>query len=73
MTILGYIADAWILGTYALLARTGRERPFHWANAIGCAPIIVLEVQAGAYVPLVLTSVFGAIGWFGVLRNKEHK
>lgn len=69
VTLVGYCADLWIVATYLLLARTGRERPFHWANAVGCVPIIATEVAVGAWVPLVLTVAFGAFGWIGVLRK----
>lgn len=69
LTAIGFVADLWILGTYALLARTGRALPFHWANAIGSVPIVFGEIVLGAYVPLVLTATFGVIGVFGVARR----
>lgn len=71
VTLAGYLADAWVLTTYAILARTSRALAFHWANAIGCVPIILGELALRAYVPLVLTSVFGALGWVGVLRRQK--
>lgn len=73
ISTLGYIADAWILATYAILARGGAERPFHWANAIGCVPIIIGELILGAYVPMVLTIAFGAIGWYGLYSTRIPK
>lgn len=70
MTVLAYIADAWILGTYALMSWRGRfTRWFHLANAIGCAPIIAIEVAVGAWPALVLTASFGALGWFGLRQR----
>lgn len=73
ISTLGYIADAWILAMYAILARGGAERPFHWANAIGCLPIIIGELILGAYVPMVLTVAFGAIGWYGLYSSRIPK
>lgn len=70
LTALGYVVDAWILGTYWLLARTGRARPFHLANALGCLPVIALELHEGAGVPLVLTAAFGALGWAGLVSRR---
>ena len=69
LSLLAYLADAIILLTYALTA-TGRWRSvtFHLANALGCFPIIAIEVVAGAWPALVLTAAFGIIGWVGVLK-----
>lgn len=69
--VVGYVATAWILIAYFVLARTGRQQPFHWANAVGSVPIIVGEVAVGAYVPLVLTVTFGALGWVGVFSHRD--
>jgi hypothetical protein len=69
VTILGFMADAWILSTYALLAHKKIAKPFHWANAIGCFPLIVGEIVVHAWPPLVLTVSFGALGWVGVLQT----
>lgn len=69
VTLVGYLADAWILGAYAMLARKGRAAPFHWANALGCLPIIATELAVDAYVPMVLTATFGVIGWLGILHR----
>lgn len=71
MTVLGYIATVWILTTYAVLVRCSNPRPFHWANAVGCVPLIVGEIAVGAGPPLVLTTAFGVVGWVGVLRGQR--
>lgn len=60
---LGWAATAWVLVTYAVMARTGRERPFHWANALGCVPLIALNVLAGVWPAVVLNVTFGLLGW----------
>lgn len=71
MTFLAYLADGWILGTYGLMAwRPRRVRWFHLANGVGCAPIIAIEVAAGAWPALVLTASFGALGWFGLWKTR---
>lgn len=71
LSVLGYASTAWILLTYGVLARTGKHaRDFHLANAIGCLPVIVVEVRLGAYVPLVLTAAFGALGWLGLFKGR---
>lgn len=69
LTAVAYLADAVILGSYGFLARTGRSRPFHWANAVGCVPLLAVEVVAHAWPPLVLTAAFGAIGLAGLVRS----
>lgn len=65
--VLGYVASAAILVVYLLLAAK-RVRPivFHWANALGWPPVVASELAHDAYVPLVLTVFFGAIGTLGV-------
>lgn len=69
LTAVAYLADASILATYYLTTRGRSIRWFHWANAIGCFPIIATEIVVGAWPALVLTAAFGAIGWSGVLRR----
>lgn len=70
LSVLGYASTAWILLTYGVLARTGKVRAFHLANAVGCVPIGIGEVLLGAYVPLVLTASFGALGWLGLFKGR---
>lgn len=69
ITALAYIADVWILGAYAVAATSGRVRWFHLANAVGCYPILAVEVVAHAWPALILTAAFGAIGTVGVARS----
>jgi hypothetical protein len=71
LSALAYTADAVILGTYFVMARWNRPRAFHWANALGCFPLLVVEIRAALYEPLVLTAAFGAIGWLGVWRTRR--
>lgn len=69
ITVLAYIADAWVLGTYALMSyRRDKARWFHLANGVGCIPVMATEVAVGAWPPLVLTASFGALGWFGLRK-----
>lgn len=69
--LLGYLADVWILGTYAVMtARPQHARSFHWANAIGCVPLLVAEVNAGLWQVVAITGTFGVLGWFGVWRTR---
>lgn len=63
-----YVASALIVVAYLRLASTGASRAFHWANALGCMPIHVSEAATHARPAMVLTSFFGAAGWYGVLR-----
>jgi len=60
----------WILGGYAWAVRTQRQRPFHWANAIGCVPLLIAEVGAGLWQVVAITGTFGALGWLGVWGKK---
>lgn len=65
LDIIAYLADIAILATYAATAKGRAVRWFHLANAIGCFPVIGVEVVAGAWPPLVLTAAFGVIGSVG--------
>lgn len=70
MTLVAYLADAWVLATYLLTARGRPARWFHWANAVGAGPIAYTEVVTGAFAALVLTVTFGLIGAYGVLWRR---
>lgn len=70
--ILAYIADVAIVAAYLYFARTGRARPFHWANALGCLPVIATEIVAHAFPPLILTAFFGLGGWYGIVKRRER-
>lgn len=72
LTLLGYLADVAILTTYAYLARTGRARPFHAANAIGAVPLLVIETTTGAWPVVPLTLTFAVLGIVG-LTSKETR
>lgn len=72
LTVLGYLADLWILATYALLARTGRPRAFHCANAIGCIPLLTAEALTHLWPVMLLTGAFGAIGWVGLIQDRAR-
>lgn len=69
-SLVGWAAVAWVLGTYAIMARTGRDRPFHWANALGCFPLIILNAGAGLWFAVVLNATFGVLGWVA-LKNGD--
>ena len=69
--LAGYIADAWVILAYGYLARTSEVRPFHYANAVGCFPVMGTEIVVGAWVPLVLTAFFGALGWYGLISKTK--
>jgi uncharacterized protein YqgC (DUF456 family) len=69
LSVLAYGADAAVLATYWHLARTGSARLFHWANAIGCLPLIGVELVAHLYQPLILSVAFGIIGALGVWKD----
>lgn len=71
LKLIADIATANIIGTYVLAAlHPERQRPFHWANAIGCVPLIAVEAMAGVGQAVVLSAMFGAAGWLGVWRTR---
>lgn len=72
LSISGYAADAWILFTYWLLARGGKARAFHLANAIGCIPLISIEALQHAWPVIPLTATFGVIGAWGLLKELDR-
>lgn len=71
LSLVALAANVWILATYALLARTGRERPFHWANAIGCLPLLAVELVTGAWSIVPLSLTFGVLGLVGVMKKEK--
>lgn len=73
LAILCYMADVAILSTYFLTARNPKNvRWFNWANAIGCIPLILLEVGVGLWQPVILTGFFGIIGWYGLIYDRKR-
>lgn len=71
LNLFGYLADAWILSSYAVLARSGRPSAFHMANAIGCIPLIAIEITQHAYPVLPLTGTFGVLGMYGAWKERN--
>lgn len=66
---LGYAADGAILSTYWYLSATGKALRFHLANALGCIPLIAIEVHQAAWPVLPLTAAFGVIGTYGLWKD----
>jgi hypothetical protein len=75
LSLLVYVSDVFVLGTYGLLAimHERAERWFHWANALGGAPTILFELHARAYPVMPLTVTFCVLGWVGVWRTRGRK
>ena len=69
LNLVGYLADAWIVGTYLLVQRGHPLSWMNYANAIGCIPIIAVELLTHAYPPLVITAAFGIAGLYGIVRS----
>lgn len=70
LNAVAYLADVAILAAYAYLARTGRPRPFHWANALGAIPLLGVEIATGALPVIPLTLTFGVLGALGLFRKE---
>lgn len=72
MTLLqffGYLSDVWVLGAYFWFVHSGKHQLlFHWANALGAAPVLIAEVQLGAWQVLPLTATFCVVGWYGIAK-----
>lgn len=69
ITIIAYVASAWLLFTYYLTTRHKHHVWFHWANFLVSIPLGWVEVIQKAYPPLVVTVAFGFIGAYGVLEH----
>lgn len=69
ITILAYLADAAILGTYALMVQGHSQRWFHWANALGGPPLLAVEIVTKAWPVLPITAVFSTLAWVGIARR----
>lgn len=73
LSILGYLADAAILGAYFWMTRwPQRAIWFHWANAVGCIPLVGIEIVTHAWPVLPLTATFGVLGAYGVRRQRPR-
>ncbi len=68
--ILSWIATACIVLTYLLINVYPKWRfAFNLANAIGAVPLSIVEITARAWSPIYITTFFGLIGLFGVIRK----
>lgn len=80
LSFIVYIADVFILGTYALLAAVSphaspwvqrkRAQWFHWANMAGGAPTLIYEATVHAWPVMPLTGVFCLVGTIGTWRSR---
>ena len=61
-----YLADAWILSTYWILAQRGRAQPYHYANALGGALLLAFEISLKAWPVAALTAVYIIIATKGI-------
>ena len=69
-------ANAVIIACYFNLATDPSKesrRSFHWANALGCFPVLAVEFMTGAWSVVPLTACFGIIGWIGVFRGRHDR
>lgn len=63
---IALVASVIIVAGYFRLSVQRKPRMFHWANAVGCVPIIIQNYQARVWAALLLTTFFGVIGWMGL-------
>lgn len=68
---LGYCADVALAASYAIAVRTGWQRPFHWANALGAIPLVLAEARGHVWPAVITSGMFGVLGWVGVLRGSK--
>jgi hypothetical protein len=74
ISILAYVADAGILGSYAWCSRwPQRLRWFHAANAVGFLPLVAVETAQRAWPVLPLTLTFGVAGAYGWWHTRPPK
>lgn len=67
---VAYVSDAVVLVTYLLAAlNPGNLIWFHWANALGAAPLLLVEIKQKAYPVIPLTATFCVLGWVGVINH----
>lgn len=71
LTILAYLGDAFVLGTYIGMA-LGRlhSHYFHLANGLAAPALLLVEVLTGAWPVIPLTLTFGVMGWIGWWRTR---
>lgn len=69
LNILGYLADVFLLGTYATIKK--HPRWYDWANFLCFPVLLIIETTAGAYPVIPLTATFGVLGGWHLLQRKS--
>ena len=72
LLIASYVASLAVISTYLGLALGWSALRFHWANAIGCVPIIAFSVSVGAYPSAVLSLFFGLVGLVAIVTGVDE-
>ena len=73
-TILAYLADVWIVGTYLITTRRpGRLIWMHWANGVGAFPVAYVEAVGRVWPAFIITTAFGLAGWAGVVQHYRYQ
>lgn len=67
----GWVGTALVLGGYWLSIRRAAARWLHLGNAVGCLGTGWSAVAVGAWPNLALTATFGALGWWGLWRDRR--
>jgi hypothetical protein len=69
--IVGWLGTFIALGGYFASVRLERPRVFHIANVIGVWGVAISAIHVGAWPSLFITSSFGAIGAWGLIRGEQ--
>ncbi len=74
LTIAAWLATAAILLSYARTTRNPEKvTTFHWCNALGCIPLIILNAQAAVWPAVVVNVGFGVpAAWALWSRSRRH-
>lgn len=69
MQLVGFLASFYILGAYFWSEHSHNTRPFTWANIIGAAVLLPVNLYYGAYFGAFLTVSFACIAAYGLWKH----
>ena len=71
LVAMGYIGAFVVLSSYWISVYRDRPALFHLGNVIGSILMVGGLIAAGVWYSVVVTSTFGLIGAYGLLKGKD--
>lgn len=71
LVLMGYIGAFVVLSSYWISVHRDRPALFHLGNVIGSILMVGGLIAAGVWYSVVVTSTFGLLGAYGLLKGKD--